>query len=53
RQLARRARVDSLVPQEGLLDSRQDSPRKLTLTADPGLASGRELVATLGCQAAE
>ncbi|MDF5983773.1 DUF2195 family protein [Pseudomonas aeruginosa] len=31
--------------------SRQDTPRTLTLAADAGLASGRELVVTLGCQA--
>ncbi|MCV3818264.1 DUF2195 family protein [Pseudomonas aeruginosa] len=51
RLLARGASADSLVLQEGLLDSRQDTPRTLTLAADAGLASGRELVVTLGCQA--
>ncbi|MCB2472009.1 DUF2195 family protein, partial [Listeria monocytogenes] len=45
------ASADSFVLQEGLLDSRQDTPRTLTLAADAGLASGRELVVTLGCQA--
>ncbi|MER0727052.1 DUF2195 family protein [Pseudomonas aeruginosa] len=47
RLLARGASADK----EGLLDSRQDTPRTLTLAADAGLASGRELVVTLGCQA--
>lgn len=51
RLLARGASADSFVLQEGLLDSRQDTPRTLTPAADAGLASGRELVVTLGCQA--
>ncbi|MCL8396287.1 DUF2195 family protein, partial [Pseudomonas aeruginosa] len=42
RLLARGSSADSLVLQEGLLDSRQDTPRTLTLAADAGLASGRE-----------